>query len=175
MATPARPQIPADQSGPASEHVSVHRWPWTGQEIMSMGIVFACWAAFGLLAHSLIWGPVLVSAGVGSAYWLYRVKKHRVGTSQVTVTVLGTRIKVASDGPLGQSAVDVAKVIDVGYRRYMSDETFMLSDGTMTAKVPLRATSDPIVSATVQTAFNAATTVSTEARDLLDRIPDSRT
>lgn len=170
----------ASTTGP---RVSVHRWPWRVEEFVSMAVAVALVVALGHFVFTarraaftgpltIGWAAIVALAAIGAVYYLYRVKKKRTDTSQVTITLLGTVIRSESKGPLGKSQVDATKTRTVSYRRFNSDETFMISDGDQAARVPVRATSNPDVRQAVQAAFSTAENVSDEARDLLARMPD---
>lgn len=118
------------------------------------------------------WIVFTVVAALGAVYYLYRVKKKRTDTSQVTITIIGTVVRSESKGPLGKSQVDVANTETVSYRRYLSDETFMISDGDKSARIPLRATKDENVRNIVEMAFTNAKNVAGEATTLREKMRD---
>lgn len=152
---------------PTTEPYQVsHRWPWRTNEYVTMAVFFTLCLAAGLASRTVTGIILGTVAALASQVWLYRTKMSRINISAVHSTITGTRIKVASKGVLGLSAVDTAKVTTVAYRRYLSDETFMLADGTQTARIPLRATSDPVVRAAVEHAWTNAAAHSADAKDL---------
>lgn len=162
-------------------HVTVHRWPWRPQEFVSMAVAWTLVAAFGYwILHlrsetlrgglAVAWLLLTLVAACGAVYYLYRVKKKRCDTSQVTITIRGTVVRAESKGPLGTSQVDVTRTQTVSYRRFGSDETFMINDGSKTLRIPLRTTTDPKVREAVEIAYATAEKKSVEARDLLQQM-----
>lgn len=158
--------MPAPSTSP---HMSTHRWPWRAEEFVSMALVLLLCVGGGYLTHTLIWLTVGTLSGLGGVYALYRLKTGRVARSQVTVTIEGTTVRTESKGSLGMSAADVAKAESIDTRRFGSDETFVISDGTKAVRIPLRATTDKRVRAAVETAFANAKHIDPDARALLRR------
>lgn len=166
--------------------ISVHRWPWRTEEFVSMAVACVVVLGVGYLildvirdrtssTFALAWIIGVVGAAFAAVYFLYRVKDKRVSTSQVTITILGTTVRAESRGRLGKSQADISKTATVSYRKFNSDETFMISDGDKTVRIPVRATTDANVRRVVDDAFTTADAVSAEARDLYQRMPVLKT
>lgn len=182
-ATPDSPEATTSDEKNAGPLVSTHRWPWRAEEFISMAISAAVILALGYFLISprldtisggvaLTGIAVTVLAAVAAVYYLYRVKKKRTDTSQVTITIIGTVVRSESKGPLGLSQVDVADVETVSYRRYLSDETFMISDKNKSVRIPLRATKDSNVRDMVELAFTNAKNTAGEAANLRQKMLD---
>lgn len=138
--SPSDPHSPdAREANAADDRLTVtHRWPWRAGEFGTMAFFAAVCFGVGYLTNDR-WGSLIGAvAALGAVALLYRTKVSRVTRSAVTATVTGTRLVVTSDGLVGRSAVDLAKVTSIGYRRFGSDECFMLSDGTQGARLPIR-------------------------------------
>lgn len=162
------------ETTPTTGHSSTHTWPWRTEEFVSMALVSVVALAVGYLTHNLIGLAVGVLVAIVGPLWLWRTKVVRVTKSAVTITINGDRVTSSSKGPLGKSAVDLSEVRSVAYRKYGSDETFMISAPDKGVKIPLRATEDPEVRAVVEQAFANATETTSEARELRSRMPAAR-
>src|SRR5690349_167356 len=108
---PTEPE-PTTETDETTPHVFVHRWPWRAEEFISMGVAFSIvlgvgWlvyvSGFSRLPHPVVigWVALTVLGAFGSIWALYRVKVSRVSTSQITVTVTGTQVRVESKGAVG--------------------------------------------------------------------------
>lgn len=166
----------------ATPKVSVHRWPWRTEEYVSIVVVEAIIIGLGYFvftttaealssAAALAFLITVAVSALAAPYYLYRVKKKRTDTSQVTITIIGNVVRSESKGPLGKSQGDLTKTKTVSYRRYNSDETFMIGNGETSLRIPVRATSNRDVRDAVETAFATAEHVADEARDLFNRMP----
>lgn len=119
------------------------------------------------------WGTLTGAiAALGVVALLYRTKTRRVNESAATATLTGTRLAVASKGALGRSAVDLSKVTTIGYRRFGSDECFMLSDGTQAVRLPVRLLATPELREPFETAWATTRDIAPSAHDLYPRIDD---
>lgn len=129
---------PASPTAQPDVHTVTHRWPWRRGEFGTMAFFAAMCFGIGYISHpqwGLVGGAVAAVLVVGL---LYRTKVSRVTRSAATATLTGDQLAVTSDGALGRSAVNLAKVTAIGYRRFGSDECFMLSDGSQGVRLPLR-------------------------------------
>lgn len=153
-------------------HVSEHRWPWDREEFLCMALSFGLPGALAALSWpNLIWAAAWTLSATAGIYWLYRVGKHRKTKSSVRIEISAQDVQITSDGTLGKSRVNLAAITSVGYRRFGSDECFMLSSGTECARIPVRATVDPHVAVLIDQAFAQAAEIAPDALDLNTRRP----
>lgn len=142
------------------------KWPWRAGEFGTMAFFAAVCFGIGYLTSDR-WGTLLgAAAALGAVGLLYRTKVSRVTRSAATATVNGTRLTVTSDGVLGKSAVDLTKVAAIGYRRFGSDECFMLSDGTQGARLPVRLLDDATLRGLFDAVWAGVLDISPTAKDL---------
>lgn len=163
----------ADTSGSVQSAQSpftvTHKWPWRAGEFGTMTFFAAVCLGIGYLTSDR-WGVLIgVAAALGSTALLYRTKTRRVNESAVTATLTGNRLVITSDGLLGKSAVDLTKVSTIGYRRFGSDECFMLSDGTQGARFPVRLLATDLLRERLDATWAAAREHSPTADDLYQR------
>jgi hypothetical protein len=164
--TPATPSAATSESAPFTV---THKWPWRAGEFGTMAFFAALCFGIGYITNDR-WGALIGAvAALGSTALLYRTKTRRVNESAVTATLTGTRLVITSDGLLGRSAVDLAKVTNIGYRRFGSDECFMLSDGTQGARFPARLLDTPTLREQFDTVWAATLDLSPTAHDLYRR------
>ena len=150
-----------------------HKWPWRAGEFGTMSFFAALCFGIGYIADDR-WGTLIGAvAAVASVGVLYRTKTRRVNESAATATLTGTRLAVTSDGALGRSAVDLAKVTDIGYRRFASDECFMLFDGTQGVRLPIRLLDTPTLSEQFEIVWTSGAETSIAAENLYDRVHSS--
>lgn len=169
--TPAAPLGEAVRAQDADAPLAVtHKWPWRAGEFGTMAFFAAVCFGIGWLTSDR-WGVLIgYVAAAGAIALLYRTKVSRVTRSAATATLTGTRLAVTSDGSLGRSAVDLTKVNAIGYRRFGSDECFMLSDGTQGVRLPVRLLSDPTLRGLFDAAWAGALDISPTAEDLHQRL-----
>lgn len=168
-AVSATSQSPSPATEPGV-HTVTHRWPWRLGEFGTMAFFAAVCFGVGYISHPR-WG--LAGGGVAAVLvvaLLYRTKISRVTRSAATATLTGDHLAVTSDGALGRSAVNLAKVTAIGYRRFGSDECFMLSDGTQGVRLPARLVlADATLRQRFVQAWEAARDTSPTAEDLYAR------
>lgn len=163
--------MPDAQFPTTTPYTVTHQWAWRRNEFTTMAVF-----ALICLGVSMLFIPGMpgILAGIGAAvlavFWLYRVKRSRVTISGVEATVDGTRLTVHSKGLLTNTFVDTSAVEAINTRRFGSDECLMLSDGSTSARLPLRITGDPVVRAALDHAWANASTHSPEAVDLYARV-----
>lgn len=164
-----------DSVPPADEplHVSRHSWPWRSSELVALGVMFLVCGFLGWLVARLFNLPtpfewiLATTAALASAVVITRTGLHRKRLSSFEITVDATALAVRSDGALSHTHVDTRHLASIGYRRFGSDECFMLYDGSTTARVPLRATREPFVAGLIEALLlDPSLRVSSDARTL---------
>jgi hypothetical protein len=174
------PQDHSPHAESTAPYTFTHRWPWRRGEFVSMGFMFFFCQAIGAGAFAAYrdtmsgiaaLGLILASlaCGLGSVYYLYRVKISRTARSQVTITITGTYVTSTSEGALGATATETSSPASVSYRRLGSDELFVIAADQKAVRIPRRALVDPKVRQVVVNAITTAQSVTDDAQDLYRR------
>lgn len=151
-------------------HTVTHRWPWRLSEVASIAIVAIGCLLVGAAPLTLNAFLIGIACAIISIVWISHTKISRVKRSQVVINLRGQRVTTDSRGVLGMSAVTLTKVVSFSQKRYASDDTFMLSDGVGSARIPLRSTIDPLVRAAVALAHDSAEDITADGEALYQRM-----
>lgn len=161
---------PAPASAPTTDFTLTVKWPWRAEEYVCIVLALAIGVGVGFLTSGLI-RTLIMAAGVVCAALLVNLGRSRKSKSAVTLTYTGARLSVDSKGAIGRSAADLSKVRAIDVRRFGSDQSFILISEHSSARVPLRATTDPRVQTLLDAAFERSSDTSPEARRLREQVP----
>ena len=145
--------------------VVTHAWPWRGSEKRTiigtavLGLALAAWL------QGWWWSAAVV--GLGCAFWLYRIGAYRKDRSRVTATITADRLVMSAENTMGDSAVDVGAVDEIGYRDFQSDRVLLLVGGGTAARVPERMLEEPALREVLERVLARGPRVSPQAREVL--------
>lgn len=140
-------------------------WPWRGSEVRMvvalalLGLAVAVWGGG--------WWWTAAPVGAASAYQLYRVGRYRKAHSLVVATVSRQRLVVRARNTLGDSAVDLGAVEEIGFRAFQSDRTLLVRGGGSAARVPERLLDQEPVREALRVVLARGPKVAPEARAVL--------